>query len=631
MKPTKSHDQSLPPTEKEIEDAARRFEGSELGRGLASAGVPLYRRNLPTNFKSYDRISSKQRSTTLDFNYTIMGTELFEVKANQAQRGHRQMMKAHDQYLDAISPLSGWHFWQKKAEAEMAESRAAVQVEGQVETLDWYQKDSHHFKNVDPGVFKKLEPHVDKVLEYVASFFTSMIPVGLNEYEKWSSKMNYNRNSGWPYMMPISQERWESVDWQNFKEWLMSVVKSMNQEQMEELMSTHPSTVRNANHKIYTLFHRPPDRIIHGVRLLLKGPGACFTKNSTNQMKGSAIGWASVNEHQREFAHALGDATAVSADDLKKFDRSLHPQWFKMIYERFWDSPLFEKQPELRMLFGMLMYELTQDADLQLSATHYMVMDAGLWSGHPLTQFVGSIIHLILYEQWKEDFSMEPTLQKVLSDDGIQIYNDMTPTELDDLIKGPCSDSLKEFGMLLHPDKSVVTDPTNRVHLGQFMGEEFYDYDIPFFLKQHFSPVAKHAYGNPIGVTRSILQVERAPTDAAFASVINKHLVGFDQLELGGTAPKAIYDLARIVDILASSGLANPLIEDQLHYVRSTWPGFERRGVDYLTQKLSPEWREGTTFYAGGTLDSGLSRGAVVEALLEPEENIFWDERNFRV
>jgi hypothetical protein len=263
-----------------------------------------------------------------------------------------------------------------------------------------------------------------------------------------------------------------------------------------------------------------------------------------------------------------------------------------------------------------------------------MDMRPGLWSGHPLTQFVGSIIHLTLYDNWKENFSMEPTLQKVLSDDGIQVYNDHTKEELETLQNEHCGPMLKELGMLLHPEKSMASDPTNEIYMGQLLGEELYDHDMPFFLKQKFLRQRNASHGNPLGVTRSILQVERKPSDTAIGAEVKRHLIGTDNLLLGGAAePTArIIDLARIVDLLASSSLANPLIEDQLRFVQKAWPGFEKGGVDILENKLSMEWRDGTTSHAGGTLDSGISRKSVVEGLLgDPDVDKFWDDLAFRV
>jgi hypothetical protein len=622
--------QQKPITDAELEQLDERFLRSEMAVGLNSYGIYPERHDVRTNTQSYGRITERQHTSSTEWNYTVIGKEIFEEEKNYASAAYRRLNVATKKYVTSIQNQPAWAFWTDKGLEELKSSRAATEVEGQVETLAWYAKDTKFFDGVEDAAFNELQPYVDEVFEYISGFFSDWKPINLDNVEGWKPKMNFNRNSGHPFYMPISEERFSSVDWPNFKDYLVKLVKSVNRDALEVLMGEAPNTVKNANQRIYALFHRPPDRVIHGVRLLLKPLGACMTANTTVNMRTSEVAWTSIDSMRTEFSKALADAVGVSADDLKKFDRSLHSMWFKLIYERYWESKLFDQMPELRMLCGALLFEMTQDAYLQLAATRRMLMRAGLWSGHPLTQFVGSIIHLVIYAFWKDRFSMEPSLQKVLSDDGIQVYNDMEQSELKRLLDDDCGPMLERLGMLLHPEKTVTCDPQPEYRVGVLMGEEIMGHDMPFFVKQKFQRNAAAAHGNPIGVNRSMIQVERTPTDTALAGAADKHLAGVQQLTLGGKAPTRVYDLARLVDVLASSGIANPLIEHQIRFVQEGWPGFEENGLDILENKLSAEWREGTTHYAGGTLDSGISRKVIVEALLSTDtKDKFWDELDF--
>lgn len=630
--PRKRKKQNLATTDARYLEMDKAFMRSEMSIGLQAKGVELIERKVTSNVESYNNITQRQHNSNTDTNYTVIGKEIFEVENNYSIGAHRILMKATDGYVASIQQQPAWKFWTDKGLEEMSSSRAATEVEGQVETLSWYSKDTTMFAGVEDAAFNKLQPYCDQVLEYIASFFTNWKPIDLDNVEGWKPKMNFNKNSGHPFFMPIDEERFSSVDWPNFKDYLFGIVKSLDRNALEALMAEAPTTVKNANERIYALFHRPPDRVIHGVRLLLKPLGACFTANATVNLRESEIAWTGVENMRDEFSRALADAIGVSADDLKKFDRSLHSMWFKLIYERYWDSPLFEKQPVLRMICGALLFEMTQDAILQLSPTRAMHMRSGLWSGHPLTQFVGSIVHMIIYAFWAENFSMVPVKQKILSDDGIQVYNDMESKELDTLLNTDCADMLSDYGMLLHPEKTVTADPGPEYYVGQLMGEKIYEHDMPFFVKQKFQRQRAAAHGNPIGVNRSLLQVERTPSDSTLGIIVRQNMVAGDQLRLGGSGPTRLYDMARIVDVLASSGISNPLIEDQIRFVQNAWPDFEKDGYDYLTNKLSREWRDGNTTFAGGTLDSGIRRKVVVEALLTLEDkDKFWDELVFKL
>jgi hypothetical protein len=217
----------------------------------------------------------------------------------------------------------------------------------------------------------------------------------------------------------------------------------------------------------------------------------------------------------------------------------------------------------------------------------------------------------------------------VLSDDGISVHKDVTLEEMDAFIFGEGADTLGSIGMSLHPDKSKLCDPTHTTYVGQLMGNEIHHHDMTFFLKRNFQAQHYASFGNPAGALDSFLQTERPPSDE-FAEIIDKYILTSDQIRFGGKPPNALYDIARLVDIIASAGIGNPMIDDYIAYVQKTWPGFEKRGVKYLTELLDPSWRQGTTLYAGGTLDSGINREPVVEALLDLEgKTKFWDERVF--
>jgi len=620
------------PTQIEKDAIDDRFLRSEMGRGLLASGIELVRSDVPTNFSSLTRIQEKQWKTKqgpMDFEWTIMGKELREVNSVQAQKGLRIIEKKHSEYMSMIKPLDAWSYWQQKGMDELHKSKSWVDVDGQVETLSHYWEHADWLDDVDSQAFENLRPYICAVLEDFDDLFKHTKLPSIDEVDKWKSQMNFNRNSGWPYHMPISSERWTTIDWPNSRQWVKNLASADTAEQVIGAMKSTP-TVVNANDEVYTAFFRPEDRVIHGVRLLLKGPGAYAGSCNKGPMKDSDIAWKDLDSMADEFANALGDAIGVAADDLKKFDRTIHPRWFNLIWECIWETGFLQRHPELRSIIAGLVWEMTNDVWLQIAPSRRLRMHSGLWSGHPLTQWIGSVIHLALYKMWNEKYSLNPTLEKVLSDDGIRIFNDVTPAELESLLHNEMADDLSLLGMTMHPDKTVVSDPSDEVYVGQLDGNEMFMIDMPYFLKRNFQPQKELSHGNPLGVTRSFLQTERGATDAAIESSVDPYIRGFDDLTLGGGPPRRLYDIARVVDVLASGGRGNPLVEDHIFYVQKTWPGFEKSGIDYLTNKIDAAWRKTETSYAGGTLDSGLAREWAVEALLDDSDGYkVWDEIAF--
>jgi len=614
----------------DVERASNRFLSSPFGRELLRLGIDLEEQTVRTNFSRLTRITSQAWKPSEDYNLTLMGRELIELNTNQAQAGRRKVLKPFEDYMDFCKThFPTWHYWQAEKEYNSGfVSKAAVDPFPMAETLSWYNAERPLGEPTEAGLSRFLDAAIS-VFQELDTHMQGAQEVKISDTPEWFGKMNWNRNSGHPYWMPISEERYTTVDWPNFKEQLFKLVAAVGRDQLEELALTPPGKVPNANKIVYGMFMRPPDRVIHAAELYWKGPGAVATANLTPNLRNSEIAWSSIPDLSVRFGEALVDATAVVAEDIKKFDRSIPKGVLDAVYEAFWESGFLSHMPEFRNIIGSLLFILTKEGHLQLTATHKMMLRQGLPSGHPLTQFVGSVIHLAMYHWWAEDYVWQPTLQMVLSDDGISVHKDVTIEEMDKFIFGEAADTLSAVGMSLHPDKTKLCDPVPRTYVGQLMGNSIEHHDMTFFLKRNFQVQSYASFGNPAGALDSFLQTERPASDE-FQEILDKYIVTPDQIRFGGKAPKALYDLGRLVDIIASAGIGNPLIDDYIAYVQTTWPGFEKRGVKYLTELLDVSWRTDNTRYAGGTLDSGINREPVVEALLDLEGGTtFWDERVF--
>lgn len=631
-----------------IENAASKFKRTPLGLQLEANGVELHRFDVGSNYRklhdmsiNFSKDSDRKELTMMgEARYNSVSEKLRSGEKNMAMKGYREFSGAMKRYLDFTRQHApAWSYWMDKGWDEHMNTKAAVETEEMGRTVAGYAKGdpSGFFRGVEEKNFEQLREPMAEVLEEWSDIFMSVGTVAKPRDKKtWDQKMKWNTNGAHPYGFSISRERFETIDWPNFREWVSQVTEMNTPERVAAYMETNPGTVPNANKRIYYMFHRSPDRVIHGVRQLLKPFGAMVTSTVTEPMSyGSGVAWKSVAQLEDEASLALADCICISADDLRKFDKSLHPRWFQLGLEVFWESDFLKNHQHMRNVFACLIHELAQESYLQVHASWRVHMRPGLPSGHPLTQWFGSWVHLALYKYWANKYSLEPTYQQVLSDDGIQFYNDVTPAEMAKHHENMQVD-LEQWGMSLHPDKTKICDPTNEFYVGQLDGNEVHMHDQTYFLKRNLQRDRNASHGSPSTMLASIYETERSPSEKALLQMnVQAALIGTDQLTLGGTAnggpPRAVYDIARITDIITSGGRGNPLVEDYIHLVQSSWPGFAKRGVNYLDRKLDNSWRKGSTMYAGGTLDSGLSREWAVEALLNLDDDYkVWDEIVFR-
>jgi len=619
-----------PVTEQEMNSAVRRFESSELARSLAAFGVETVRiPSTVTNFRRILNVQGRLFNSNSDRNLTLMGKELFEKQAATANAGYRVVSREYQEYVDWCEKLgmSGRTFWHNKEREEWTESKAAWDANGAAETIAHYTGNLGTGKDLNVGL---LRDNIMSVLEQWNSAFESVVIKPFEDFPSWTGQMNWNRNSGWPFHMPISRERYMSVDLPNWYPWYAQLFSSQSIDALEEFMDTSPTGFGNVNGNHYTMFGRPSDRVIHGVEHVWKGPGAYFNNGTTTNMKSTHVAWTSTAQNHEDQSQALSHPEAIiMADDIRKYDRNFERVLMQLIYDCVKDSDHLVNHPHMRKALLALLNLFTKNSWLNLSPTHRVVMVKGLPSGHPLTQWIGSLVHLALYDRWEELYGLHPLYKQVLSDDGFQIVKGMTLSEATNLVFGDMAEDAKNFGFDFHEKKTIVVDPSEEHVVGYRtdLEREVEMGDSAFFLKQFGNRDLGAAHGNNQGILNSILQVERDPSDE-FRESVDPHLLGFD-VGLGGRVPKAIYDLARIVDIIASGGIGNPLIDSAINYVQNTWPGFATRGVEILEEKLDKEWRSGTTRYAGGTLDSGIARLRVVEELLDLERDPIWQQKAF--
>ena len=601
------------------------FESSTMARVLASQNLQEIE-HIPGSITGRTRLfglQSRYWNDSADRNLTIMGKELLQKKSPSAWQTWRQTGTRYKKYLqwEEDNGLTGRVFWQKKEQKAWAQSRAAWDSTGASETINRYLT---HKDIPDVG---QLRENILNVLDRWDKTYNDVV-VGPFSDKKWTSQMNWNRNSGWPYHMPISEERFTSVDLPNWYGWYARWVNCSDDE-VETLIDGKVPNFSNINRNIYMMIGRPEDRIIWAIELLFKAPGAFFNYYTTRAVRDDRVAWNSTMQMHEEMSEALNFADAIiAADDIKKYDSNFERPLMDLVYQTVKESNHLRQHPELRAVLLGLLYLFTKDAWLHMSPDHRVKIQKGLPSGHPLTQWIGSLVHLALYDRWSDKFSLDYAYQQVLSDDGIQVLRGMTLKEVDDLVYGPMAEDAELFGFTFHPEKTIVAEPGEPRVVGYRTDLErpVEMYNSTFFLKQFANADLGGAHGNEFGAVASLIDMERGLKED-YGAEIRPYILGRD-ISLGDNEASQgeaqILDLVRCADIISSVGPGAPMYDTLIDHVQQAWPGFSTRGRKILTEKLDRSLFETTTRYAGRTLDSGIVRMQVINDLLAEEREPLW-------
>lgn len=601
------------------------FESSTMARVIASKDLQEIE-PIPGSITNRTRLfglQSRYWNNSADRNLTILGKELLEKKSNPAWEQWRLTGRAYNKYLEweTDNDLTGRVFWQKKEQAGWAKSRAAWDAEGAAATINRY------LTHKDIPNVGKLRENLLNVLDRWDSTYNEVV-VGPFSDRKWTSQMNWNRNSGWPYHMPISEERFTSVDLPNWYGWYSRWVKA-NDDEVESIIDGSVPNFGNINKNIYMMIGRPDDRIIWAIELLFKAPGAFFNFYTTRAVRHDRVAWNPTMQMHEEMSEALNFADAIiAADDIVKYDSNFERPMMDLVYETVKQSNHLKRHPELRAVLLGLLYLFTKDAWLHMSPDHRVLIQKGLPSGHPLTQWIGSLVHLALYDRWEEKYSLEAAYQQVLSDDGIQVLKGMTLDEVDKLVYGDMAEDAKTFGFEFHPEKTIVAEPGEPRVVGYRTDLErpVEMYNSTFFLKQFANADLGAAHGNEFGAVASLIDMERSLKED-YGAEIRPYILGRD-IGLGDSESSAgegqILDLVRCADIISSVGPGAPMYDTLINHVQQAWPSFSTRGRKILTEKLDRSLFETTTRYAGRTLDSGIIRMQVINDLLAEEREPLW-------
>ena len=578
------------------------FMQSPLANLLTMNGVDLLERRVHNRPRRTWRIQKPLAYGISEPKLTIMGKE--RGRSTQGKRGWREALGIVDEWSNMTAELPTHTDILNRDKKKLHTHRGVLVVEDLAPKIVKYT--TAHKIESDPVALAEFEEYLVETWDDLGSKLRGNT-VSLDEVATWSTQFPSNKNSGWPYNMPISKERFMEVDWPNWRHTIKEILSKENLT-IEDVFKA-PQTAKNANVPIYMAGARSPDRLIFMTRLFAKIIGAFMNYNVVNGLKGNCdIAWDAITSIHLKTQKALSRALATLYIDFRGYDTTWGKELIDTLLSAYRRSTFASDNLELRnaVLFGLL--EMSENSSLQLSPTRYAELRPTLWSGVSGTQLFGSVVHISIYPYLADKLGIGFVNKDVLSDDG-KAECEEDATRMTSLLQNEISEEVSKLGFEVHPDKSYVADMEKVVHVGTRNGESVEYTDSGVFLQFHMG--ADFLYGNVPRRTWSLYEKERDSSQDAMYDLIKKHSGALRDVRSGNQIPETYFDLYRCASILATIGPDYPLIDKTHTWFTQTWPSFERRFNKMYQSVDSALWRADIPA-AGGTLDSGFTVNSVV-------------------
>jgi hypothetical protein len=228
------------------------FMQSPLANILQREGVELHERRVHNLPRRTWRIQKPLAYGISEPVLTILGKE--RGRSSQGKRGWREILQLTDDLSAMVSTLPTHTQITDRDKKKMHTSRGILDVEELGTKMAKYTTAGS--VDVDPAAIAEFEEYMVDTWDKLGKELRGNT-VKLNEVATWSSQFPSNKNSGWPYNMPISKERLMNVDWPNFRQ-SISQLLSLEDMQPEDIWKAIPQAVKNANLPIFMAGARSP-------------------------------------------------------------------------------------------------------------------------------------------------------------------------------------------------------------------------------------------------------------------------------------------------------------------------------------------------------------------------------------
>jgi hypothetical protein len=281
--------------------------------------------------------------------------------------------------------------------------------------------------------------------------------------------------------------------------------------------------------------------------------------------------------------------------------------------------------PQNRNIYDFLATELTSPTWLKFGLHLELKMRGSLYSGTPITQVFGSMIHGGFLEMSKADFGFDITDYMVLSDDGFCTFNGnaVQGQKYVDDVMIPNADRI---GMILNPKKSYVADVTNRRVMYSSDGVKIVRHDVGPFLQQFMQEDAAHAFGNVPRLIASLKGRERDFERESY-QMLFQLLPNLRRSERGDRAQLAgwVQDFWRILEVTSQLRPGYPRAREFIRTVVKLYPDFWKKFDKLVTaaEASGDVLFDTATKRGGGESERGTTRW-LVDYLLKVKANNAW-------
>lgn len=430
----------------------------------------------------------------------------------------------------------------------------------------------------------------------------------LADYETWKAQLKSGTNSGDPLYESLTKEQWT----QTYIPQLMDMARTIAGTGELDSDSVWARGV-------YTLFGRTPNRPVHGVSALEKMVGAKLNYDLTRGLgdgKYPHMAWMSLDRMFQRMAEPMGSVETTIHEDFKWFDSFVGQEIAQAVYDGYLESGMFRGQPENRNILKFLLQKLTDPTFIRISPNALLKMKSGLYSGTPVTQLFGSVVHGAYLEILRNERGVYITDYCVLSDDGMCTF-DGTKEQGEAVVAGEFVELATQIGMKISPQKSYVADiRSKKVMYSPSDRDPVVVHDVGPFLQKYVQmddPLDK-SFGNVPRLIASLKGRERDFERESHQLLISL-LPGLRQANKGdrSTLVNWVPDMHRTLEVLAQVRPGYPRVHELVRGVVNVYPNFWNRYDRLVTaaEATGGALFDTATPRPGGASDKGTMRWLV--------------------
>ena len=451
-------------------------------------------------------------------------------------------------------------------------SRGSMDPDGFADRLTPYVWKEGQESGFDPAIKDEFTEFCKLVWNKIAMAYTAP-PTPLSDYDTWKAQLKSGTNSGHPLYESLTKEQWTETYIPQLLPMAHTIASTSELDRTDSVWAEGT----------YTLFGRTPNRPVHGVSALQKMVGAKVNYDLTRGLgdgKYPHMAWMSLDLMFQRMATPMGEVECTIHEDFKWFDAFVGTEIATCVYEGFKESQFYRDQPENRNILKYLLRDLTTPTWIRISPNSILKMKAGLYSGTPVTQLFGSVVHGAYLELLRANRGVGITDYCVLSDDGMCTFEGTK----EDGIKAVNNEFVglaEEIGMKISPQKSYVAGIRDyKTMYSAADGDLVKRHDVGPFLQKYIQvddPLG-HSFGNVPRLIASLKGRERDFERESHQLLVSL-LPGLRQANRGdrSTLVAWVPDLHRTLEVLAQVRPGYPRVHELVRGVISVYPNFENR------------------------------------------------------